>query len=181
MHIGPLTGIKVADFSSFAVGPWAGTLLGALGADVIKVEQPGGDPLRAVMPLKSGYPTTSTTVNLNKRSVILNLKDPEDHRLALTFATQADVLIENYRPGVTDESGIGYQAASAINPRLVYVSVSAFGPHGPLASFPGPDPVIQAWSGVMSVTAEPDGGPLRVELSGPEGTKQFLRELLNLA
>ena len=155
MHTGPLTGIKVADFSSFAVGPWAGTLLGALGADVIKVEQPGGDPLRAVMPLKSGYPTTSTTVNLNKRSVILNLKDPEDHRLALTFATRADVLLENYRAGVMERLGLGYTIVNTDNPRIVYCSSGSYGDRGPMAGVGSTDPQGQAFGGTASLNGPP--------------------------
>ena len=152
---GPLAGIKVADFSSFAVGPWCGTLLGALGADVIKVEQPGGDPLRAVMPLKSGYPTTSTTVNLNKRSVSLNLKDPADNQLALEFATQAHVLIENYRAGVMERLGLGYEVVSASNPRIVYCSSGSFGDRGPMARVGSTDPQGQAFGGVASLNGSP--------------------------
>lgn len=152
---GPLSGIRVADFSSFAVGPWAGTLLGALGADVIKVEQPGGDPLRAVMPLKRGFPTTSTTVNLNKRSIVLNLKDDEDRRLALEFAGQADVLIENYRSGVMDRLGLGYSVVSERNPRIVYCSSGSFGPRGPMAGVGSTDPQGQAFGGVASLNGAP--------------------------
>jgi crotonobetainyl-CoA:carnitine CoA-transferase CaiB-like acyl-CoA transferase len=152
---GPLTGIKVADFSSFAVGPWCGTLLGALGADVIKVEQPGGDPLRAVMPLKSGYPTTSTAVNLNKRSISLNLKDAEDHQLALTFASQADILVENYRSGVMDRLGFGYEVVSASNPRIIYCSSGSFGDRGPMAGVGSTDPQGQAFGGTASLNGPP--------------------------
>ena len=108
MTAGPLAGVKVADFSSFAVGPWAGTLLGALGADVIKIDNPSGDPLRAVMPTKAGHPTTSTTVNLNKRGVILDFKNPEDHALALTMGDNADLLLDTYRVGGLTRLGPGY-------------------------------------------------------------------------
>lgn len=152
---GPLSGIRVADFSSFAVGPWCGVLLGALGADVIKVEQPGGDPLRAVMPLKRGYPTTSTTVNLNKRSVSLDLKDPEEHALALTFANQADILIENYRSGVMDRLGLGYDVLSNTNPRLIYCSSGSYGPRGPMAGVGSTDPQGQAFGGTASLNGPP--------------------------
>lgn len=152
---GPLSGVKVADFSSFAVGPWAGTLLGALGADVIKVEQPGGDPLRAVMPVKHGHPTTSTVVNLNKRSVALNLKNDADRHLALEFAAQADVLIENYRAGVMERLGLGYAVVSARNPRLVYCSSGSFGDRGPMAGVGSTDPQGQAFGGVASLNGPP--------------------------
>ena len=100
--------------------------------------------------------------NRGKRSLAVDLRRSEGLDVIRRMVAEADVLIENYRPGVADEIGIGYAALSAINPRLVHVSVSAFGPSGPLAAFPGTDPVIQAWSGVMSVTGEPDGGPLLV-------------------
>jgi crotonobetainyl-CoA:carnitine CoA-transferase CaiB-like acyl-CoA transferase len=152
---GALSGIRVADFSSFAVGPWAGTLLGALGADVIKVEQPGGDPLRDVMPLKSGHPTTSTTVNLNKRSVQLNLKDPAEHALALNFAAQADILVENYRAGVMERLGLGYEVISARNPRIIYCSSGSFGPRGPMARVGSTDPQGQAFGGTASLNGPP--------------------------
>lgn len=152
---GALSGIRVADFSSFAVGPWAGTLLGAMGADVIKVENPGGDPLRAVMPRKHGYPTTSTTVNLNKRSVILNLKDAEQNRLALTLAARADVLIENYRAGVMSRLGLGYDVVSAENTGLIYCSSGSFGPRGPMARVGSTDPQGQAFSGFASLNGPP--------------------------
>jgi crotonobetainyl-CoA:carnitine CoA-transferase CaiB-like acyl-CoA transferase len=159
---GALSGIRVADFSSFAVGPWAGALLGAMGADVIKVENPRGDPLRAVMPTKHGYPTTSTTVNLNKRSVILDLKDPEQNRLALTLAAQADVLIENYRAGVMSRLGLGYETVRARNPAIVYCSSSSFGPRGPMAKVGSTDAQGQAFGGGASLNGAPG---VRAEIS----------------
>lgn len=152
---GPLAGVKVADFSSFAVGPWAGTLMGALGADVIKIDNPSGDPLRAVMPTKAGHPTTSTTVNMNKRGVILDFKNPEDHALALTMGANADILIENYRFGVLDRLGLGYENVSARNPQIIYVSSSSFGTRGPMARVGSTDQQGQAFSGYASLSGKP--------------------------
>lgn len=152
---GPLAGVRVADFSSFAVGPWAGALLGALGADVIKVDNPTGDPLRAVMPTKAGHPTTSTTVNFNKRGVILDFKNAEDHALALTMGCAADILIENYRFGVMNRLGLGYEAMAARNPRLVYISSSSFGTRGAMATVGSTDQQGQAFSGYASLSGRP--------------------------
>jgi crotonobetainyl-CoA:carnitine CoA-transferase CaiB-like acyl-CoA transferase len=112
--------------------------------------------------------------NRGKRSLALDLRQPEGLETVRRLIDQADVVVENYRPGVADEIGIGYEAMSARNPRLVYVSVSAFGPSGPLAPFPGTDPVIQAWSGVMSVTGETDGGPLLVGVPVADYTGSML-------
>jgi crotonobetainyl-CoA:carnitine CoA-transferase CaiB-like acyl-CoA transferase len=152
---GPLAGVKVADLSSFAVGPWATALLGVLGADVIKVENPQGDPLRAVMPTKSGIPTTSATVNFNKRSVVLDFKDPEQLGLAQCLAAHAEILVENYRPGVMDRLGLGYGDVAKRNPGILYVSSSSFGIRGPLALVGSTDQQGQAFSGYASLSGAP--------------------------
>ncbi len=154
---GVLDGLKVIDASQGAVGPWAGSLLGQMGADVIKLEAPGGDFIRAVMPEKRGLSTTYISMNSNKRGVILDLKQPGDRAQVHELARQADVLIENFRPGVADRIGIGYAELSRLNPRLIYASASGFGPRGPMVALGATDPHVQAFSGSCSVNGEPGG------------------------
>lgn len=158
-----LEGVRVLDFTRQMAGPYGTMLLGDYGADVIKVESaPNGDGSRNTGVDRMGDQSSLfLTWNRNKRSICLDMRTPEGKDAVRRLARECDVLVENYRPGVADEIGIGYDALSEINPGLVYVSVSAFG-EGPLAPFPGTDPVVQAVSGVMSVTGEPDGGPLLV-------------------
>jgi crotonobetainyl-CoA:carnitine CoA-transferase CaiB-like acyl-CoA transferase len=161
---GALEGIRVLDFTRHMAGPYATVTLADHGADVVKIESlPDGDHSRTGGVHSVGTESAVFLMwNRGKRSVALDLRRPECLAVVHRMVPEADVVIENYRPGVAEEIGIGYDRLAAINPRLVYCSVSAFGPSGPLASFPGTDPVIQAWSGVMSVTGEPDGGPLLV-------------------
>jgi len=154
---GPLEGIRVIDASQGAVGPWAGALLGQLGADVIKLEAPSGDFIRAVRPEKRGLSSTYISMNSCKRAIVLDLKKADDRGEVHRLATQADVLIENFRPGVADRIGIGYDALAAINPRLIYASASGFGPRGPMVTLGATDPHIQAFSGSCSVNGEPGG------------------------
>jgi formyl-CoA transferase/CoA:oxalate CoA-transferase len=173
---GALDGIRILDFTRHMAGPYATVALSDHGADVIKIESlPHGDHARTGGVYTVGDQSAVFLMwNRGKRSLALDLRRPEGLEAVHRLIAEADVLIENYRPGVTDEIGIGYEAASAINPRLVYVSVSAFGPHGPLAPFPGTDPVIQAWSGVMSVTGERDGGPLLIGVPVADYTGSML-------
>ena len=161
---GALDGVRVLDFTRHMAGPYGTVTLSDHGADVIKIESlPHGDHSRTGGVYTVGDQSAVFLMwNRGKRSVALDLRAPEGLEVVRRMAARADVLVENYRPGVADEIGIGWEALSAINPRLIHVSVSAFGPRGPLAPYPGTDPVIQAWSGVMSVTGEPDGGPLLV-------------------
>jgi crotonobetainyl-CoA:carnitine CoA-transferase CaiB-like acyl-CoA transferase len=161
---GALDGVRVLDFTRHMAGPYATVALADHGADVVKIESvPHGDHARTGGVYTVGDQSAVFLMwNRGKRSIAVDLRRPEGLDLVRRLAAEADVVVENYRPGVADEIGIGYEALRSINPRLVYVSVSAFGPRGPLAPFPGTDPVIQAWSGVMSVTGEPDGGPLLV-------------------
>jgi crotonobetainyl-CoA:carnitine CoA-transferase CaiB-like acyl-CoA transferase len=154
---GPLRGIRVLDASMGAVGPWAGSLLGELGADVVKMESPQGDFIRAVMPAKRGLSTTYTSSNCNKRGIVLDLKDPAGRKSALALANQADVFLENFRPGVADRIGVGYAALSKDNPRLIYVSASGFGAKGPLGGLGGTDPHLQPFTGSCSVNGMPGG------------------------
>lgn len=154
---GPLAGLRVLDASQGAVGPWAGSLLGQLGADVLKLESPSGDFIRAIMPAKRGLSSTYISMNSSKRNVTLDLKQPADRAHAHTLAAQADVFIENFRPGVADRLGIGYRELARINPRLIYASASGFGPIGPMVPIGATDPHIQAFSGSCSVNGEPGG------------------------
>ncbi|MDO9068569.1 MAG: CoA transferase, partial [Deltaproteobacteria bacterium] len=154
---GPLTGLKVLDASMGAVGPWAGVLLGALGADVVKLESPQGDFIRAVKPAQRGLGTTYITSNLNKRGIVLDMKEEANQQKVYGFVEQADVFIENFRPGVADRIGLGYEKLSQLNPRLIYASASGFGPKGPLADVGAADPHIQAFSGSTCVNGQQGG------------------------
>jgi crotonobetainyl-CoA:carnitine CoA-transferase CaiB-like acyl-CoA transferase len=158
----PLDGIRVLDFTRHMAGPYGTVTLSDFGADVIKVESvPAGDPSRGIgTAFIGGESGLFRMWNRGKRSVALDLATPEGVTAAHRIAATCDVVFESYRPGVADEIGIGYDDLSAVNPALVYVSVSAFGPTGPLVPYPGTDPVVQAMSGVMSVTGERDGGPV---------------------
>jgi crotonobetainyl-CoA:carnitine CoA-transferase CaiB-like acyl-CoA transferase len=158
-----LSGVRVIDFTRAMAGPYATQFLADFGADVIKVEGlPEGDTTRSAGVDFIGD-DSSLFLNWNhgKRSLALDLRKPEGLAVALRLAASADVLVENYRPGVADSIGIGYEVVSKLNPRLVYCSVSAFGQTGPWSHRPGTDPVVQAMSGVMYVTGEPDRTALR--------------------
>jgi crotonobetainyl-CoA:carnitine CoA-transferase CaiB-like acyl-CoA transferase len=158
----PLKGIRVVEFCSVAAGPFCAMLLADMGADVIKVEHPeGGDSMRAWPPITEGFSENFASVNRNKRSVTLDLKDPEDNARARDLAANADVVIENNRPGVMARLGLDCATLSKINPRLVYCSISAFGQEGPRAREAGFDLTIQAMAGVMSVTGEEGGAPVK--------------------
>jgi crotonobetainyl-CoA:carnitine CoA-transferase CaiB-like acyl-CoA transferase len=158
----PLKGIRVIEFCSVAAGPFCAMLLADMGADVIKVEHPeGGDSMRAWPPISEGFSENFASVNRNKRSVTLDLKDPEDNARARELAANADVVIENNRPGVMARLGLDFATLSKINPRLVYCSISAFGQEGPRAREAGFDLTIQAMAGVMSVTGEEGGAPVK--------------------
>jgi crotonobetainyl-CoA:carnitine CoA-transferase CaiB-like acyl-CoA transferase len=159
----PLDGILVADFSRVLAGPLAAMVLGDLGAEVVKVERPGGDDTRSWGPPWSadGTSTYYQSVNRNKRSVVLDLDDAGDRELAWRLIERADVLIENFRPGTLERFGLGEEATRAANPRLVSCSLSGFG-SGAGAALPGYDLLIQAVGGLMSVTGQPDGPPTKV-------------------
>jgi crotonobetainyl-CoA:carnitine CoA-transferase CaiB-like acyl-CoA transferase len=157
----PLSGVRVVEFCTTAAGPFSAMVLADLGAEVVKVEPPSGDGLRQWPPLTDGYSENFASLNRNKRSAALDLKNPDDLQVALALVREADVLVENNRPGVMDRLGLGYERLSAENPKLVYCSISAFGQTGPRATEGGFDLTIQAASGVMSVTGEPDGAPVK--------------------
>lgn len=153
---GPLGGIVVADFSRVLAGPLATMTLGDLGAEVVKVEPPGGDETRAWgPPFAHGEATYALGANRNKRSIVLDLKDPADRDAARALAARADVLVENFRPGVAERLGLGWEDLHALNGRLVYCSITGFGRRGEGAKLPGYDPLIQAVGGLMSITGPP--------------------------
>src|SRR4051812_22898195 len=159
----PLEGILVADFSRVLAGPLAAMLLGDLGADVIKVERPdGGDDTRAWgPPWRDGVSTYYLGLNRNKRSIALDLHDPADRALARTLAERADVMIESFRPGLIAQFGLDPAAVREVNPGLVSCSVTAFGSSEAAAALPGYDFLLQAMGGLMAVTGEPGGRPLK--------------------
>ena len=160
----PLDGVKVLDLTRHMAGPYATQMLSDYGADVIKVESvPHGDPTRRTGTAFAGDESGLFLIwNRGKRSLAIDMRTPAGKEAVRRLAEQADVLVENYRPGVADKIGLGYDALAEANPGLVYIALSAFGSTGPWASDPGTDPVVQAMSGVMSVTGESDGGPLLV-------------------
>jgi crotonobetainyl-CoA:carnitine CoA-transferase CaiB-like acyl-CoA transferase len=161
---GALQGIRVVDLTRNLAGPYCTMLLADLGADVVKIEQPGaGDDTRSwAPPLWGGVSATFLAANRNKRSVAVDLDRPEGVEVVKKLALEADVLVESFRPGSLERRGLGYETLRETNPRLVYCSVSAFGQEGPLSDRPGYDPVIQAHTGILSVTGEPDGPPVRL-------------------
>jgi crotonobetainyl-CoA:carnitine CoA-transferase CaiB-like acyl-CoA transferase len=160
---GPLEGLVVADFSRVLAGPFATMLLGDLGADVIKVEHPGGgDETRAWgPPFAHGHSTYYLAVNRNKRSVALDLKDEHGRRAARALAGRADVLVENFKAGAMERLGLGYEELASDNPGLVWCSISGFG-RGAGADLPGYDFLVQAMSGLMSITGPAGGEPTKV-------------------
>jgi crotonobetainyl-CoA:carnitine CoA-transferase CaiB-like acyl-CoA transferase len=163
---GPLSGLLVADFSRVLAGPYCTMLLADLGADVIKVESPAGDDTRTWMPpvTEDGTSTYFLAINRNKRSVALDLKVDEDRVLAQELARRADVLVQNFKPGGLTRFGLDYDAVSALNPSVIYASISGFGSGGG-RDLPGYDLMVQAMSGLMSLTGDPDGPPYRAGIS----------------
>ncbi|MGR3545282.1 MAG: CaiB/BaiF CoA transferase family protein [Paracoccus sp. (in: a-proteobacteria)] len=159
----PLEGIRVLDVSQVMAGPFCCMLLGDLGADVIKVEPPSGDQTRSAMGfrLKGDDSLGFLNMNRNKRSIALDLKSDEDRRIFLELAKTADVIVENYRPGVVKRLGIDYDTVAAINPGIIYASISGFRQTGPWSQRPGFDLMAQAASGIMSITGHPDGPPAK--------------------
>jgi formyl-CoA transferase/CoA:oxalate CoA-transferase len=158
----PYEGLRVLDLSRVLAGPYCTALLADLGADVVKIEPPHGDDARHLGPFKKGESVYFAQLNRGKRSLALDLKDPADHALLLRLAERADVVVENFRPGVAARLGVGQETLRARNPRLVYASISGFGQSGPLREAPAYDLVVQAMSGLMAATGTPEGGPTRV-------------------
>jgi formyl-CoA transferase len=161
---GPLDGIRVLDLTRVLAGPYCTMFLGDLGAEVVKIEQPGvGDDTRGWgPPFTGGESAYFLCVNRNKKSVTVDLKAQEGVALLRRLAEPADVLIENFRPGTMERLGLGEKELRAINPRLIYASLSGFGADGPMRDAPGYDLIVQAWGGLMSITGQPDGEPTKV-------------------
>ncbi|RCW28328.1 crotonobetainyl-CoA:carnitine CoA-transferase CaiB-like acyl-CoA transferase [Ciceribacter lividus] len=165
----PLAGIRVIELARVLAGPWAGQMLADMGADVIKVENPeGGDDTRAWGPPfvegKDGENLSAAyyhSTNRNKRSIAVDLKSEEGRDIVRRLAATADVLIENFKLGGLEKYGLDYESLKAINPKLVYCSITGFGQNGPYAEFAGYDYIVQGMSGFMSITGEPDGQPMK--------------------
>ena len=156
-----LDGVRVLDLSRVIAGPYCATLLGDLGADVIKLERPGrGDDLRSWR--GSGMSAAFAAINRNKRGVAVELQHPEGARIAFALAQRADVIVENFLPGVADRLGLGYAAVRAVNPAVVYASVTGFGQTGPYAKRPGYNTIAQGMSGLMGLTGMPGHPPTKV-------------------
>jgi crotonobetainyl-CoA:carnitine CoA-transferase CaiB-like acyl-CoA transferase len=152
---GALEGIRILDITSYIAGPYASLLLADLGAEVIKIETPGkGDPFRTWDKEPKDYSPSFCALNRNKKSVTLDMKRPEGKAVFLRFAKDADVIIENLRPGVVDRLGIGYEVLKEMNPRIIYCSISAFGQEGPYKKKPGYDTIGQSLSGLLSVLTD---------------------------
>ncbi len=162
---GPLAGVRVLDFTRVLAGPAASLALADLGAEVIKIEPPGsGDETRSFPPFRDGESHYYIGNNRGKKSIVIDLKSPEGVGLAKDLAAKCDILVENYRPGVMDRLGLGYETMAAINPRLIYCAISGFGMTGPLRDRPSFDIVAQALSGVLSVNGEPGRMPVKLGL-----------------
>lgn len=158
-----LQDIVVLDLTRVLAGPYCTMMLADFGADVIKIEIPvKGDDTRGMGPFVNNSSLYYANVNRNKKSVTLNLKDPKGKELFLAMVKKADVVVENYRPGVMDKLGVGYDVLKEANDRIIYAAVSGFGSYGRNSARPGYDIIAQAYGGLMSITGEPDGEPLRV-------------------
>jgi formyl-CoA transferase len=161
----PLDGIRVVDLTQVMGGPFCTMQLGDLGADIIKVEPPAGDLSRSMggdaLRMKGTDNAPFFALNRNKRSIVLDLTTDRDRDICLALVRTADVLVESFRPGVTRRLGVDYETVSGLNPRLIYASISGFGQTGPYAERPGFDLIAQGMSGIMSVTGEPDGTPVK--------------------
>ncbi|TWS94112.1 CaiB/BaiF CoA-transferase family protein [Reyranella sp. CPCC 100927] len=161
-----LEGIKVLDLGRALAGPMCGLMLADLGADVIKIEPPGlGDDSREWPPMMNGESSYFLSVNRNKRSIVLDLASPEGKEVFLRMAETADVVVENYRADVMERLGLGYDVLRHLNPRLIYCALTGFGRTGPRRTMPATDVYAQAFAGIMGLTGEPGGVPLRVGVS----------------
>jgi crotonobetainyl-CoA:carnitine CoA-transferase CaiB-like acyl-CoA transferase len=157
----PLDGVQVLEFANFIAGPFCGMLLGDMGADVIKIEPPRGDMARAIPPMIDGESASFAALNRNKRSLVLDLKLEEGRDIVRRLAAKADVFLENNRPGAMDRLGLGADQVRAINPGIVYTSVSGFGQTGPDRNRAGVNLIIEAMAGTLSVMGEPGSMPAR--------------------
>ena len=159
-NCGPLAGVKILDLTCVLSGPFGTSWLSDMGAEVIKVENPnGGDYTRNSGPFINGYSNYFATVNRNKKTITMNLKDPKAKEMFFELVKQVDVVTENFKPGTMEKLGIGYDVLKQINPKLVFASISGYGQTGPYAHRPGYDVVSQAMGGIMSYTGFPENGP----------------------
>ncbi|MFQ5879828.1 MAG: CaiB/BaiF CoA transferase family protein [Dehalococcoidia bacterium] len=164
---GPLEGIKVLDFTRYQQGPYATVMLSDMGAEVIKVEQPGcGDPGRRIGLRADGFSTYFEANDRGKKSITLDLRQPQAREIVYKLVEAVDVVTENFRPGVMERLGLGYEALAATNPRLIYASASGFGAYGPWARRPSYDAIAQAVGGIMVAQGQMDGGSPRPMLGG---------------
>lgn len=177
---GPLDGIRILDFTRFQQGTFGTLLLADLGADVLKVEQPGGDPGRTLGRHVDGYSSYFESLNRNKRSLCLDLTRPEGRAVVLRLAAAVDVVAENFRPGTMDKLGIGYDTLSRINPALVFASASMFGPRGPRGRDPGYDTIAQAAGGLMAYHTQDGETPHGVQggIADQTGGTMFAHAIL---
>jgi formyl-CoA transferase len=161
----PLAGVRVIDLTQVVAGPYCTMMLADMGAEIVKIERPGhGDDLRRTVPYKgrAGHQDYFNALNRSKKSVTLDLKNENDREIALQLAARADVMVENFSPGTVTRLGLDWEAVRRRNPRLVYCSLSGFGQSGPYRNRPALDPIIQAVTGIMSVTGLPDGEPTMI-------------------
>ena len=164
--VAALDKIKVVDLTRTLAGPFCTMLMGDMGAEVIKIEEPtGGDETRHWTPFVNGESTQFLTFNRNKRSLAVDLKEPDGLKIVKDLAADADVMIESFRAGTLERLGLGYEEIKKINQGVVYCSISGYGRTGPMSDMPGYDLLIQAYSGLMSLTGDPDGSPLRIGFS----------------
>lgn len=160
---GPLDGLTVLDLTHFQSGPFASMMLGDMGADVIKVEPPRGDPMRRLgTTFVGGEGTFFLSVNRNKRGIAIDLKQEAGREIIRTLAGRCDVFMHNFRVGVAERLELDYAHVRELNPQVIYCAITAYGESGPKASLPSVDPIVQAMSGLMSITGEPDGPPTMV-------------------
>jgi formyl-CoA transferase len=161
---GPLGGVRVLDLTRVVAGPYCSMFLGDLGAEVVKVEQPGaGDDTRGWgPPFAGGESAYYLCINRNKQSLTLDLKSKRAVELLRQLVKAADVILENFRPGTMERLGLGEKELREINPRLIFASLTGFGADGPMSDWPGYDLIVQAWGGLMSITGTPDGEPVKV-------------------
>jgi crotonobetainyl-CoA:carnitine CoA-transferase CaiB-like acyl-CoA transferase len=162
----PLSGIRVLDLTNVMAGPYCSMVLGDMGADVIKIEHSNkGDSSRSFEPQINGESYCFAVLNRNKKSVALNLKDPSGLKIALDLASKADIILENFRPGVVKRMGLGYETVKTLNPSVIYASLSGFGQTGPYGKKGGYDIIAQGMSGIMLMTGEPGGRPAKVGIA----------------
>lgn len=162
---GPLNGVKILDFTHVLSGPYGSALLGDLGADIIKIESPVGDSTRwAIPPSLKGESSYFFCVNRNKRSMALDLKKPAAKKIIKHMVADCDVVMENFRPGVMDRLGIGYDQLTAIKPDLIYASLTAFGQKGPYKDRPGYELIVQALTGLVDITSPAEGPPAKIQI-----------------